>query len=246
MGQVVAVVSGKGGTGKTAICAALASCLGAEGQSVLAIDCDVGMRNLDIPLAMSELATVDFFQVMEDVRTWDFIPKHPRIPNLSMLTAPVFATADQVDGGKFSAMLDIAREKFDWIFLDAPAGIGVGFHLTVTCADQVLVVASSDPASLRDGGRAVEEVDLLGSKPMKLIVNRVSSRFFGKISFTVDDAMDSLGLPLLGLVPEDRNVQIASAKGVPLVLQTTRGASVACLKMARRLCGAKIPMVRRF
>lgn len=242
MGQVVAVVSGKGGTGKTAICAALASCLGAEGQRVLAIDCDVGMRNLDIALAMSQEATVDFCQVMDQVNTWDFLPKHPEIPNVFLLTAPVTVTPEEVDLTQFSAMLQVAREKFDWILLDAPAGIGAGFQMTVLPADQILVVASSDPASLRDGGRVVEQVDLLGEKPMKLVVNRVSSRFFGKIHFTVDDAMDALGLPLLGLIPEDRNVQLATAKERPLVLYTNRRAAVACLKMARRLAGAKIPL----
>ncbi|MFI3313048.1 MAG: AAA family ATPase [Eubacteriales bacterium] len=246
MGTVLAVVSGKGGTGKTALCAALGSCLAAKGQSVLMVDCDVGMGNLDIALAMSGFATVNFLQPMDNVKTWDFIPKHPHVPNLFLLTAPVTVSAEQVDFDKFAAMLDVARARFDWILLDAPAGIGSGFRLTVTPADQVVLVATADPSSMRDGARTVEQVDLLGGKPMKLLVNRVSSHFFGAIKFTVDDAMDTVGLPLLGWVPEDKNVQLASAKEQPLVLYTNKKAALACLHIAQRLAGAKVPVGRRF
>ncbi len=246
MGTVLAVISGKGGTGKTALCAALGSCLAAKGQSVLLVDCDVGMGNLDMALAMSDYATVDFLQPIHDCKTWDFIPKHPHIPNLFLLTAPVTISAAEVDARDFATMLEVARSKFDWILLDAPAGIGAGFRLTVQPADQILLVTTADPSSLRDGARAVEEVDLLGEKPMKLVVNRVYSRLFGTAKCTVDDVMDRVGLPLLGWVPEDKNVQLACAKGAPLVLHTNKKAAVACLHIAQRLAGAKIPVGRTF
>ena len=150
MGEIFAVVSGKGGTGKTSLCAAIASCLAAEGARVLCVDMDIGLRNLDIALGISELAAIPFTDLLRGNYTEENIPEHPKIPGLYLLTAPVTETAESVDLSRYKEFLNGVRAGFDYCLIDAPAGVGAGFRLACTGADRILVVSGSDPASLRD------------------------------------------------------------------------------------------------
>lgn len=244
MGQVIAVISGKGGTGKTSLCAGIAACLAAEGQRVLCIDADVGLRNLDISLGMSDIATVPFTAVMDGESTLADAVPHARVPGLFLLTAPITREPEELDSDAFGMMLDEARRYFDFCLIDAPAGIGAGFRLATRFVDSAVVVANADPASLRDAARAADLLVLDGIVRQRLVVNRVSPKMFKQMNATVDDVMDGVGLPLLGIVPEDANVTLAAAAGVPIILHTRHGASVACLHIARRLCGKRTALMR--
>ena len=243
MGQVLAVISGKGGTGKTTLSAGIAACLAAEGRRVLAIDLDIGLRNLDISLGMAECAPLSFGELLSGDYRPEQITVHPEIPNLYLLTAPTDRAPEDIDPAAFSEMIRQLRQRFDWCVLDAPAGIGAGFRLAARAADRVVVVANADPASLRDAGAAAGLLTQTGAE-VKLVVNRVSHKAYRKIRTTIDDIMDGVGLPLLGIVPEDFNVTLAAARGVPLVLQSKKGAAAACLHIARRLEGRKMPLLR--
>lgn len=246
MGQVIAVISGKGGTGKTSLTAGVASCLAAEGQKVLCIDCDMGLRNLDLSLGLADEATVAFTDVMDGLYTLEDAVTHPRIPGLDLLTAPVTKLPEDVDQEAFGRLLEEARRQYDWCFIDAPAGVGVGFQLATRYADELVVVAVADPASMRDAARAADLIELQDrpDRPMRLVVNRVSRRMYRKLRATVDDVMDGVGLPLLGIVPDDVSVTLAAAASEPLILYTSRGAAVACLHIARRLCGRRAALLR--
>lgn len=243
MGQVLAVISGKGGTGKTTLSAGIAACLAAEGRRVLAIDLDIGLRNLDISLGMAECAPLSFGELLSGDYRPEQITVHPEIPNLYLLTAPTDRAPEDIDPAAFAEMIRQLRQRFDWCVLDAPAGIGAGFRLAARAADRVVVVANADPASLRDAGAAAGLLTQTGAE-VKLVVNRVSHKAYRKIRTTIDDIMDGVGLPLLGIVPEDFNVTLAAARGVPLVLQSKKGAAAACLHIARRLEGRKMPLLR--
>lgn len=246
MGQVIAVISGKGGTGKTSLTAGVASCLAAEGQKVLCIDCDMGLRNLDLSLGLADEATVAFTDVMDGLYTLEDAVTHPRIPGLDLLTAPVTRLPEDVDQEAFGRLLEEARTQYDWCLIDAPAGVGVGFQLATRYADELVVVAVADPASMRDAARAADLIELQDrpDRPMRLVVNRVSRRMYRKLRATVDDVMDGVGLPLLGIVPDDVSVTLAAAASEPLILYTSRGAAVACLHIARRLCGRRAALLR--
>ncbi len=246
MGQVIAVISGKGGTGKTSLTAGVAACLAAEGQKVLCIDCDMGLRNLDLSLGLADEATVAFTDVMDGLYTLEDAVTHPRIPGLDLLTAPVTKLPEDVDQEAFGRLLEEVRAQYDWCLIDAPAGVGVGFQLATRYADELVVVAVADPASMRDAARAADLIELQDrpDRPMRLVVNRVSRRMYRKLRATVDDVMDGVGLPLLGIVPDDISVTLAAAASEPLILYTSRGASVACLHIARRLCGRRATLLR--
>lgn len=244
MGQIIAVISGKGGTGKTSLCAGIASCLAAEGQKVLCIDADIGLRNLDIALGMDEMSVIPFTDVLQGTYALNDAAKHPTIPSLSLLTAPMRENPELISEPSFRKLLDDIRKEYDWCLIDAPAGVGTGFRLATKFADQVLVVATADPSSLRDASTASDLLALDNITNLKLIVNRARPKMFAKMNLTIDDMMDGVGIPLLGIVPEDARVMLAAAKHTPMVLYSGKGASVACLHIARRLRGIKTKLMK--
>lgn len=244
MGEVIAVISGKGGTGKTTLCAAIASCLAAEGQKVLCIDADIGLRNLDIALGMAELPIVAFTDVLQGHYTLADAAVHPQLENLHLFTAPVRENGDLICVEDFGKFLRQVRQEYDFCLIDAPAGIGAGFRLASCHADRCLVVSTPDPASLRDAGCAADLLILDGKEELHLIVNRVAPKLFSRMELTIDDIMDGVGLPLLGMVPEDRDVMLAAAEGSALIFATEGGAAEACLRISRRLRGIPTPLMK--
>lgn len=240
MGEAIAVLSGKGGTGKTSITAALATALAKEGKRVLCVDCDVGLRNLDIPLGLSDTAALSFVDICEGGYSLDQLTAHPQFETLYFLTAPMNRSAEEIDADAFGGMVLSAREKFDYIFLDAPAGVDAGFRLAAAKADRVLLVTGSDPAAVRDAGRTGQVLELMGKENVRLIVNRINPKLVANMALTVDDVMDNAGLPLIGIVPEDPNVTLAAAFGKPLLTYTKKGAAAACRRIATRLQGMPV------
>lgn len=216
MGEVIAFVSGKGGTGKTSTCAGVAIALAARQERVLCIDCDVGLRNLDISLGLSELGALSFLDVCRGGYKVCQAAVHPEFPTLSFLTAPMNCSSDQIPVEAFGEMLRLARREFDYIFLDAPAGTEAGFRLTAQFADRFVLVTGSDPASIRDAGRTGQILEHMGKTQVRLVVNRIRPKMVAAMALTVDDVMDQAGLPLLGIVPEDENVTFAAAFGKSL------------------------------
>ena len=242
MGELIAVLSGKGGTGKTSLCAALATAMASLDEKVLCIDCDIGLRNLDISLGMSDVGALSFMDVVSGRYGLEQAAVHGTFTRLSFLTAPVNCSADQIPLVDFSAMLRQARQKYNYIFLDAPAGIDAGFRLCAAHADRIILVTGSDPASMRDARRAAELLELMGKENVRLVVNRIRPKLFSEMKLTVDDVMDQAGLPLLGIVPEDVSVTLAATFGKPLLSYTKKGASAACMRIAKRLRGHSVPI----
>ena len=208
---------------------------------MLCIDVDVGLRNLDIALGMSDRAVMDFSDVMEHrCPLLTAAAEHPKIRGLFLLTAPLSLINLDLKG--FRDVIDEARDYYDFIFLDSPAGLGDGFQLAMYAADRAIVVSATEPAALRDAQRAVTK--LMGQiEDIHLVVNRVEPRMIGKLRTTIDVAMDTAGLPLLGMVPEDPQVTLAAAQSVPLVLKTYKGAAPAYLNIAKRLLGQRVPLL---
>ena len=242
MGISVMVTSGKGGTGKTSLTAGVASCLAALGHRVLCIDLDIGLRNLDIALGLTDLAVMDFSDVMaRRCPLLTAVTTDPDIRGLGLLTAPL--SADGLDPFRFRDMVEDAKDYYDFVFMDSPAGLGTGFRLAMEAADRAILVSATDPSALRDAQRTVSE--LLGKvNDVHLVMNRVQPKLMNKLRTSIDTAMDTAGLPLLGVVPEDPNVTVAATAGQPLVLMTDKGAAPAYLNIARRLLGQRTPLLR--
>jgi len=240
VGELIAVLSGKGGTGKTSVCAGIATALAIRGESVLCIDCDIGLRNLDIALGLSQISTLSFLEVCRDGYSLDQAARHPLYPGLAFLTAPVNCTSHKVDPADFAAMLEQARQKFQYVLLDAPAGIEAGFALAARFADRIILVTGADPAAIRDAARAADVLEQMGKTNIRLVINRIDKKMIAAMGMTVDDIMDNAGLPLLGVIPEDKNVILAAAFKQPLLYFSRKGASTACLRIAKRIQGYPI------
>lgn len=245
MGQLYAVASGKGGTGKTSVCAGLATALAENGRKVLCVDCDVGLRNLDISLGMSDGSGLSFLEVCRGEYPLSAAPCHPAYPTLSFLTAPMNCLAGDIDSAAFSEVMGHAKECFDYVFLDAPAGVGSGFRLVSGAAEDFLLVTGSSPASLRDAARVGDLLELSGKTRVRLIVNRIDGELLHSLRLTIDDIMDAAGLPLAGIVPEDPEVTLAAAQGKPLLSIRRSWAAAACRRIASRLEGRYVPVPLR-
>ena len=243
MGELYAIVSGKGGTGKTSVCAGLAAALAEKGRKVLCIDCDVGLRNLDISLGMSDCASLSFLDVCQGSYALSDACRHPKYDGLFFLTAPMNTPVEKIDPEPFGRMLLEARQQFDFVFLDAPAGVDAGFRLTSGWVDRFLLVTGSGPAAVRDAARVSDLLELEGKKNVRLIVNRVDEEMLSTVRLTIDDIMDTTGTPLAGVVPEDPNITLAAAFGVPVLAYARRcPAARAFRRIADRLEGITAPI----
>lgn len=242
MGTVIAITSGKGGTGKTSITGGVAASLALMGRTVLCIDMDIGLRNLDISLGLNDRALMDFSDVaLGRCPLARAAVDHPTLKGLSLLTAPM-TLPPSLTPDKVRAMLDTARTMYDYILIDSPAGLGAGFRLATCGADRVLVVATNDASSLRDAQRTVAELDQV--RQVHLVMNRIQTRLLRKLRTTIDDAMDAAGLPLVGVVPEDPQVILCANLGLPLTTRGQKGAALACRNIAQRLEGRRVPIMR--
>ena len=241
MGQTISVVSGKGGTGKTSFTANVGMALAQMGYATLCLDCDIGLRNLDITMAMTDRAVMDFTDVLAGRCTLEeAAAAHPQQKNLFLLTAPNRET--WVDTTLFRGLVEEINQKFDYCLVDAPAGLGSGFRLAVSGADRAVVVTTTEASSLRDAQKTVMELKDL--RTVHLVVNRCRKKLLKSLHQTIDDAIDMAGLPLLGVVPEDETMPLYAGREIPLLLSGNDCAAQAYRNIARRLDGQRAKLMR--
>ena len=244
-GQCIAVVSGKGGTGKTSFTAGVGAALAQSGRRVLCLDCDVGLRNLDLALGLSDRAFMDFSDVARRRCPLEMaVVEHPDIPGLFLLTAPARVRGSDVTEQEMASLLKDIRSRFDFCLLDAPAGLGSGFRLATCAADRCVVVTTTDASSLRDAQHTVMELNHFSAGKLHLVVNRVRKKMLRSMHATIDDAIDKAGLPLIGVVPEDDQLPLSLHQGVPLLLRSSDNAAAAYKNIAKRLQGQRVPLLR--
>lgn len=246
MGEVMVVVSGKGGTGKTSFVAGVGSALAVLGHEVLCVDCDAGLRNLDLALGLSDRAFMDYTDVALGRCTLEEAAvAHPRIPRLHLLTAPSSLDRGRISKEQMTDLMDQVRQRYDYCLLDAPAGLGSMFRLAVCAADRCTVVTTTDVSSLRDAQHTVMLLDpYFPQGRLHLVVNRVRRKLLRSLHATIDDAIDTAGAPLLGVIPEDDALPLALNRGIPLLLADSLAAARAYYNIAKRLTGQRIPLMR--
>jgi len=243
MGKVIAVASGKGGTGKTTTVAAVSSCLAALGYKTLCIDFDAGLRNLDLSLCMTDFTVTDYMDVLSgQLKLMDACKESPQIPKLFFLSAPTDEVPNVVDAITLQAMFEEIRDEFDYCLVDAPSGIGPGFRLAHSNADMSVIVTTGELPAMRDAQRAAEAIREMGVKDLRLLVSRVQRKNLKRTKTTVDDIIDIIGVRLLGIVPEDKYVFRSLHANVPLILYKKRLAAYDFLDAARRISGEEIPL----
>lgn len=242
-GKAIVVTSGKGGTGKTTTVGALASCLASLGYKTLCLDCDVGLKNLDLSLGLADRTIYDFTDCLDGRKTLkEAMIAHPRIKNLYFLSAPTGIRPENIDKEKMAEFIENVKSEFDYCLVDSPAGLGAGFELASSGADMAIIVATGDASSIRDGQRASAELVRMGIKKVRLLVNRVKPRLFKISRSNVDNIIDSVGAQLIGLISEDEAVILSSNLEIPLVLYSKKRAAKQFMNVAKRITGKRVPI----
>ena len=243
MGEIIGIVSGKGGVGKTTLCANLAFALAMRGKNVIAIDGDIGLKNLDILLGMVDKTAFDLTDILSGrCMIGKAIQVHDNYPNLHFISASQTADAGDIDKATFRKLCIYLRARYDYVLIDAPAGVGVGFGNIVASCDTCVVVATPDLTAIRDAQKTATILAGVPGVTAKLVINRVSPKMITKGYLrNIDDIMDSISLPLVGLVPADDRLIVYSNSGVPAV-----GSKSICsgpfFNIADRLDGIPAPL----
>lgn len=243
MGKVIMVCSGKGGVGKTTVSANLGAALTLENKSVLLVDNDIGLRNLDLALGLENNVFYDIIDVInDDCKIREAVIKDKNLKSLSMLPASQFKEGCCIDAVKYKSVISKVRDLYDFVIIDCPAGIGENVTNCIDVADCALVVVNSDPYSLRDADRII---DIISDRinDVRIIVNRIRPSLVNKgITLNADSIIESLGTRLVGLITEDEKIIESSVTGIPYVLTAKKNKKNEFLNIAGRLCGENIPI----
>jgi len=214
MGKTVAIVSGKGGVGKSTITSALGAAFAAKGKRVLAIDLDAGLRSLDIMLGISSEMIYDFSDLISGSCEWkQTIYPCSCAKGLYVVPAPS-DPAYTFDLSIVSKHISEIKNAFDYVILDSPAGLGNGFETAAKCAQTVLVTATADPVCVRDAAKVNQALTLMGKEEILLIVNRARKSFFKKgLMKDLDEVIDTAGIRLISLLPELKDIAVRVNSG---------------------------------
>jgi septum site-determining protein MinD len=246
MGRVIVVTSGKGGVGKTTTTANLGMALAQRNHRVAVVDADFGLRNLDLLLGLENRIVYTAVEVLAgECRLEQALVKDKRRSNLVLLPAAQNRTKDAVNPAQMRQLvLSIAR-VYDFVLIDSPAGIEMGFQNAIAAAQEALIVTTPEIAAVRDADRVIGLLEANNIKRVSLIVNRLRPKMVSANDMmTVEDVQEILAIPLIGVVPDDEKVIISTNRGEPLVLSGTPTlAGTAFDNIARRLEGEKVPFM---
>jgi len=252
MGTVIVVTSGKGGVGKTTSTAALGAALAAGGDSVAVIDFDVGLRNLDLVMGAERRVVFDFINVVQgQAKLAQAMIRDKRLPNLFLLPASQTRDKDALTEDGVRRVIDALRASFDWVICDSPAGIERGAILAMRHADAAIIVTNPEVSSVRDSDRIIGMLDSRTIKaeggvaiPKHVLVTRFDAdRASRGDMLAIDDILEILCLPLLGIIPESQEVLKASNLGAPVTLANPASAPArAYADAVQRLKGDSVAM----
>ncbi len=245
MGEAIVVTSGKGGVGKTTTTANIGTGLASLGKSVVVVDGDTGLRNLDVLMGLENRIVFTLLDVVEDkCRLKQALIKDKRLPNLYLLPTAQTRDKDDVSTEQMMKLISELKKQFDYVIIDCPAGIEQGFENAVICSDRALIVVNPEVTSVRDSDRVIGKLDSKGLENHQLIVNRINYEMTKNGDMLdVNDILDSLAIELIGVVPDDRSITVSTNRGEPIVLDDKALSGQAFRNIAKRIIGEKVPFV---
>lgn len=245
MGKLIIVASGKGGTGKTTFTSHVGAMLAASGYLTAVVDADAGFRNLDIALGLESSIVYDYSDYINGNVDFDSILiKSTANENLYFVAAPQSVPTTDFDTDKSAEFWTMLKSRFDIVLADAPAGMGDGFVFAADSADEAVIVALAETSSLRDADRVIAELEDRGVENIRLVLNRIRPELIEqKVLMNIDDCMDVLSIPILGIIPDDADVAESMSSGTPLMIPQGYGAGTAFKNISERILGNKVPMM---
>ena len=242
MSEVIVITSGKGGVGKTTTTANIGIGLAKLGKKVLVIDTDLGLRNLDVVLGLENRIVYNLVDVIEGkCRPKQAIIKDKRFQDLYLLPSAQTKDKSSVSPEQMKKLTEDLREDYDFVLLDCPAGIEQGFQNAIAGADKAIVVTTPEVSSIRDADRIIGLLEASGIRDNQLVINRLRVDMVKKGDMmSVEDVTEILAIDLLGVIPDDESVVIATNQGEPVVGEESP-AGKGYENICRRLTGEEIP-----
>lgn len=245
MGEAIVVTSGKGGVGKTTTTANVGTALASKGKSVVVVDGDTGLRNLDVLMGLENRIVFTLIDVIEKkCKLKQALIKDKKFNNLYLLPTAQTRDKNDVKVDDMGKLINELKSEFDYVLIDCPAGIEQGFENAVVGADRALIVVNPEVTSVRDADRVIGKLDAKGLERHEVIINRIDYEMTRRGDMLdIKDILDSLAIELIGVVPNDRNITISTNKGEPIVLDGKSAAGQAFRNIAARITGEQVPIM---
>ena len=244
MGEVIVITSGKGGVGKTTTVANIGTGLAMMGKKTVVVDTDIGLRNLDVVLGLENRIVYNLVDVINgSCRLRQALIKDRRHQELYLLPSAQTKDKSAVSPEQMIKLTDELREDFDYVLLDCPAGIEQGFKNAIAGADKALVVTTPEVSAIRDADRIIGLLEAEELKKIELVINRIRMDMVKRGDMmSVEDVVDILAIDLIGVVPDDESIVIATNEGEPLVGSDTQ-AGRAFANICHRVLGEEVPIM---
>ena len=244
MSEVIVITSGKGGVGKTTSTANIGTGLAKLGKSVVMIDTDIGLRNLDVVMGLENRIVYNLVDVVEgNCRMKQALIKDKRYSNLCLLPSAQTRDKTAVNPEQMKKLIEELRPEFDYILLDCPAGIEQGFKNAIAAADRALIVTTPEVSAIRDADRIIGLLEANDIHRINLIVNRLRMDMVKRGDMmSIEDVIDILAIDLIGAVPDDEHIVIATNQGEPLAGDSSL-AGTAYMNICKRILGEEVPMM---
>ncbi len=241
MGRAIVITSGKGGVGKTTTTSNLGAALAQLGYSVVLVDADTGLRNLDVVMGLENRIVYHSVDVIRGkCALAKALIKDRRIEGLWLLPASQTDDKDAVTPDDMRALVHELKNTHDFVLIDCPAGIEQGFKNAIAGADEAVVVATPEVSSIRDADRVVgllAQADV----PARLVVNRISATLVKRGDMlSQSDVIEILALEMIGAIPLDDQVIATTNRGVPAVLEGKSLAAKEFVRIAKKLAGHEV------
>ncbi len=244
MSEVIVITSGKGGVGKTTTTANIGAGLAKLGKKVVLVDTDIGLRNLDVVMGLENRIVYNLVDVVEgNCRMRQALIKDKRYPNLSLMPSAQTRDKTAVTPEQMKKLIEELKEEFEYIILDCPAGIERGFQNAIAGATSAIIVTTPEVSAIRDADRIIGLLEASEIKDVSLIVNKIRVNMVRRGDMmSVEDVIDILAIDLIGIVPDDENIVVASNDGEPLVGSFSK-AGTAYMNICGRILGEDIPFL---
>ena len=220
MGRIIVITSGKGGVGKTTCSANLGMALARKNHSVALLDADFGLRNLDLLLGLENRVVYTALDVLEgQCRLEQALVRDKRQQDLVLLPAAQSRNKDAITPDQMKQLAEALSKKYDFVLIDCPAGIEMGFQNAIAAADEAIVVTTPEISAVRDADRVIGLLEANDITNTRLIVNRIRAKMVQTNDMmSVNDVQEILSIPLLGIIPDDEQVIVSTNRGEPLIL----------------------------
>lgn len=244
-GVAIVITSGKGGVGKTTTSANVGTALAMAGKSVVLIDADIGLRNLDVVLGLENRIVFDIVDVVEKTcKISKALIKDKRFGDLYLLPAAQTRDKSAVSPEQMKGVVESLKSRYDYIIIDSPAGIEQGFQYSIAGADRAIVVTTPEVSAVRDADRVIGLLEAHGLENPTLIVNRVRVDMVKSGDMMdVEDVKDVLAIDLIGIIPDEQSIIISTNRGEPVVKNENTIASKSYKNIAERIQGKETPFL---